>query len=235
MSLRCITIDDEPLALEKLRVFLARIPEVELVGEFGSCLEALPAIRAEQPELLFLDIQMELLTGIQFLEQVPLKPHVVIVSAYDQYALKGYELNVADYILKPYSFDRLLKAVEKVRSLMVKGQASLFSGANEFLFVKSDSRYIKIPFNDISYVEGMRDYLCIHAGGTKVLSTMTFSQLLRSVPASRFVRVHKTYVVNLGHVDQVEKNEVWIGAQAIPIGPSYREDLYRRLEGHAPT
>jgi len=230
MQIRCITIDDEPLALEKLHAFLARIPDVQVVASFSNCLEALPAIGAENPDLLFLDIEMEHITGIQLLEQVPLKPWVVIVSAYEKYALKGYELNVADYILKPYTFDRLLKTVEKIRSRMETEREPRAQIPSDFLFVKTDGRYVKIPWDEILYVEGMRDYLCLHTKAGKTLATLTFSRLLEIVPAPSFVRVHKSFVVNLKHVDLVEKHMIWLGKVSIPIGQSFREAFYRLLE-----
>lgn len=230
MNIRCITIDDEPLALEKLHLFLSRIPAIDVIGSFHSCLDALPIIRSEKPDLIFLDIEMELLNGIQFLEQIPLKPYIVIVSAYDQYALKGYEHDVADYLLKPYSFERLLKAVEKIRTWLQTEPLNDTPTPSDFLFIKTDARHIKIPYDEIRYVEGMRDYLCIHSDNKQTLASMTFAQLLRHLPAQSFVRVHKSYVVNLKHVDVVEKHEVWIGNMAIPIGQSYREAFYDILE-----
>lgn len=230
MQIRCITIDDEPLALEKLHAFLARIPYVQVVASFSNCLEALAAIGAENPDVLFLDIEMEHITGIQLLEQVPLKPLVVIVSAYEKYALKGYELDVADYILKPYTFDRLLKAVEKIRARLGNEREASPRSPGEFLFVKTDGRYVKIAFDEILYIEGMRDYLCVHSKAGQTLASLTFSQLLDALPAQSFVRVHKSFVVNWKHVDLVEKNTLWLGKVAIPIGQSFREAFYRLLD-----
>lgn len=230
MNLRCIIIDDEPLALEKLQLFLSRIPDVQVVGSFTNCLDAIPAIRLENPDILFLDIEMEHLSGIEFLERIPVNSNVVIISAYEQYALKGYELEVADYLLKPYSFDRLLKTVEKIRAKVSSKVPVAPQEFGEFLFVKVDSRFIKIPYGDIQYVEGMRDYLSIHCKEKQTLASLTFSQLLKNLPPDSFLRVHKSYVVNLKHVDVVEKHEIWIGSHAIPIGQSYREEFYKRLE-----
>lgn len=230
MTIRCITIDDEPLALEKLQLFLSRIPDVQVVGSFSNCLDAIPAIRLENPDILFLDIEMEHLTGIEFLERIPVQSNVVIISAYEQYALKGYELEVADYLLKPYSFDRLLQAVEKIRAKISIEAPVAPQEFGEFLFVKVDSRFIKIPFGEIQYVEGMRDYLNIHCKEKQTLASLTFAQLLKNLPPQSFLRVHKSYVVNLKHVDVVEKHEIWIGSHAIPIGQSYREEFYKRLE-----
>lgn len=230
MTIRCITIDDEPLALEKLQLFLSRIPDVQVVGSFSNCLDAIPVLRLENPDILFLDIEMEHLTGIEFLERIPVQSNVVIISAYEQYALKGYELEVADYLLKPYSFDRLLKTVERIRAKVSSEAQSAPQEFGEFLFVKTDSRFIKIPYGDIHYVEGMRDYLSIHCKEKQTLASLTFSQLLKNLPPDSFLRVHKSYVVNLKHVDVVEKHEIWIGSHAIPIGQSYREEFYKRLE-----
>lgn len=230
MKIRCIIIDDEPLALEKLQLFLSRIPDVQVVGSFTNCLDAISAVRLENPDILFLDIEMEHLTGIEFLERIPIKSNVVIISAYEQYALKGYELEVADYLLKPYSFDRLVKAVEKIRAKVSSKAPEAPQEFGEFLFVKVDSRYIKIPYREIKYIEGMRDYLSIHCKEKQTLASLTFSQLLKNLPPDSFLRVHKSYVVNLQHVDLVEKHEIWIGSHAIPISQSYREEFYKHLE-----
>lgn len=229
MNLRCITIDDEPLALEKLHLFLGRIPNLQVVASFSNCLDAVATIREEKPDILFLDIEMEHLSGLEFLERIPMESNVVIITAYDKYAIKGYELDVADYLLKPYSFDRLLKAVEKIRAKMEAAAIPVAQDHAEFLFVKTDSRFVKIPFDDILYVEGMRDYLCIHCKDKKTLVSQTFSQLQNNLPQASFIRIHKSYLVNLKHIDLVEKHEVWIGSFAIPIGLSYRDAFYKHL------
>jgi len=203
---------------------------VELVQSFSNCIEALPYITSEEPDLIFLDIEMEHITGIQLLQQVDIKPYVVIISAYEQYALKGYELNVSDYILKPYSFDRLLKAVEKVRGLMENRVLGEQDKQTDFIFIKSDTRIIKIYIADISHIEGMRDYLCIHTTKGKILTLLNFPQLLEMLPETTFVRVHKSFAVHLKHIDAVEKHRIYIGENRIPVSLTYRDHFYKSLE-----
>lgn len=230
MNVRCITIDDEPLALEKLHTFLKKIPYVELVESFTNCIEALPAITALKPDILFLDIEMEHITGIQMLEKVAIKPRVIIISAYEKYAIKGYELNVSDYILKPYSFDRLLKAVEKVRQQLLAQQSEKETVQTDYIFIKTDTRIVKILKTDIKYIEGMRDYLCIHTIDGRILTLLTFPQLLELLPTRAFVRVHKSYAVHLKHIDAVEKHRIHMGDTRIPVSLTYRDEFYAKLE-----
>jgi two-component system, LytTR family, response regulator len=229
MSITCIAIDDEPLAMEKLLSYIGQIPDLTCIGSFTNCIEAMAQLGRLRPDILFLDIQMEPVTGIQMLEAAIIKPYVVIISAYDNYAIKGFELNVADYILKPYSLARLLKSVEKFRtsaSLPIPAQEDR---GKDFIFVKTDYRIIKLVISDIYYIEGMRDYLCLHSKNGKILTQLNFADILDILPQRQFARVHKSYAVNLTHINSIEKHRIYINNQILPISETYRQIFYSRI------
>lgn len=225
MTLRAIQIDDEPLAREKLANFLEKTPDITLIGSFSNCLEAIPKLQELQPDILFLDIEMNYMTGIEMLESAEVNASVIIISAYSNYALKGYDLHVTDYLLKPYSMARLVQAIEKVKSTKKNNTST----NRDFLFIKTDSRNVKISFSDILYIEGMRDYLCIHTEGKKTLTLMNFTELTSLLPACDFVRIHKSYLANIRHIDQVQHHHVYIGAHQIPISKSFRTSFYNLI------
>lgn len=227
--LNCVAIDDEPLALEKLQAFIKKIPYVNLKASFSDCIAALPYLEQEAIDILFLDIQMDYMTGIQMLETSRLKPHIIIISAYSEHALKGYELNVSDYILKPYGFERFMKAVNKIRSAIESSKKE--TPENEsFIFVKTDSRIVKVLLANIFYLEGMRDYICINTTEGKILCLLTFPEILGLLPKNSFMRIHKSYIVNLSQIDSVEKHRVIMKDKRLPISLTYRADFYKRLK-----
>ncbi len=229
MELTCIAIDDEPLALKKLGSFIEKIPGIKLIETFSNCIDAVPTITGSGIDIVFLDIQMDHMTGIDLLEKLEVKPHVVIISAFEQYALKGYELNVSDYILKPYGIDRLIKAIEKIKNLKIANNHSPAISGEGYIFVKSDYRIIKLNLKNIMFVEGMRDYLCFHTSKGKVLSSITFVQLQELLPETSFIRVHKSFTVNLNSIDSIEKHRIYIDKHIIPISKSYRNRFYNKL------
>ncbi|MBI9060881.1 MAG: response regulator transcription factor [Marinilabiliaceae bacterium] len=229
MTLTCIAIDDEPLALAKLKAIIAQIPYVELKETFSNCIDAIPYLTAQSPDILFLDIQMDHMTGIQLLEKVKVKPHVIIISAFEQYALKGYELNLTDYILKPYGIHRLIQAIEKIKQ--IKEATDLESKAvKDYIFIKTDYRILKMNLQDILYIEGMRDYLCLHTKSEKILTHITFRELHEMLPADQFIRVHKSYMVHLAFIETIEKHRIYIQNAIIPISHTYREAFYKAIK-----
>lgn len=230
MTLTCIVIDDEPLAREKLKKFVEQIPYVELKETFSNCIDAVPYLSSESPDFILLDIQMDHMTGIQLLEKVDVKPYVIIVSAFEQYALKGYELNVCDYILKPYGLDRLIQAIEKVRKLKEPVVNTEGKKEKEFIFVKADYRIVKVNIGDIQFVEGMRDYLCIHTETGKILASHTFKELQAMLPANTFIRVHKSFIVNVIFINSIEKHRIYIKENIIPISQTYKDSFYRSIQ-----
>jgi len=237
MIIRCIAIDDEPLALDKIEGYVKQVPYLEFVGRFSSALSALPFIKEKKADLIFLDIQMDGLSGIQLLESVTDRPKVILTTAFDQYALKGYELDIADYLLKPISFNRFLKAVEKVYSQIdiIKKSTSGKSQDQEtttqsFVFVKSGSHLEKIEFNDIYYIEGMKDYLRIHTSSKKVMTLMSFSEIEKMLPSDNFIRVHKSYIIAINKIETIDRAHIKISGIQVPVGDSYRRAFKEILE-----
>jgi two-component system, LytTR family, response regulator len=225
MTINCIIVEDEPLALRRTREYVEKIPYLHLLGFFENGFEALGFLKQTPVDLIFLDIKMDELTGIQFLESIERRPYVIVTTAFPEYALKGYELNVSDYLLKPFGIERFIKAVEKVASLMEK---STFEERN-FFFVKTEYRIEKILFEDILYIEGMRDYRNIQTINRKVLTLQTFIELEKELPASKFCRVNKSYIVTLNRIEMIERNRIKIRDILIPITDTYKEQFYNLI------
>jgi two-component system, LytTR family, response regulator len=231
MQINCIAIDDEPLALSKLEGFINRIPDLKLSKTFDNSLEAMAWLRENQTDLIFLDIQMELLTGIQFLEATGTTSKIIITSAYDQYAIKGFELNVSDYLLKPFSFQRFVQAVNKVMeyySQNLNNSAAPPAGES-FIFVKTEYRLERVDIEQILYIEGMKDYLRIVCRDKKIMTLQSFSKLEESLPLKRFCRVHKSYIVAMDKIKSIERNVIVIADQRIPVSNTYRESFFSRI------
>jgi two-component system, LytTR family, response regulator len=228
MKYTCIAVDDEPLAIEKIVSFIERMPLLKLEATFDHPSEALEFLSMHKIDLLFLDIQMEKMTGLDLLAALPSRPQVILTTAYSEYALKGYEFEVIDYLLKPYSFERFAQAVNKfVNRISEKNQVIM--NAPDFIFVKSDYRLVKIMLSDILYIEGMRDYRCIHTPAGKILTDQTFVSFEELLPASQFARIHKSYIVSLSKIESVEKHRVKIGKELLPVSESYRDAFYTKI------
>ncbi|MFH0893542.1 MAG: response regulator transcription factor [Bacteroidota bacterium] len=238
MKIRCIAIDDEPLALEKIASYVERVPFLELKGKFTSAIEAMEFLNDQTVDLIFLDIQMDELTGIQFLEILKNKPKVILTTAYDQYALKGYELDVTDYLLKPITFQRFLKAVHKVHDALmnVETQKTTVVGAEnkasqqDYIFLKSGTRIEKINLNDILFVEGMKEYLRIHTPTARIMTLMSFKKMEELIPQDNFIRIHKSYLVRIDKIETIESQHVKIAGHSLPIGEMYRKAFYEVLK-----
>lgn len=226
MQLNCIIVEDEPLACEKLEGFIALVPELELLKSFDNALDAMSYINSNKIDILFLDIQMEQFTGIQLLEVLPAKPYVIIVSAYEQYALKGYELEVFDYLLKPFNFDRFVAAVNKVFA-DVKTKTQVNSSAA--IFIKSEYKHEQVNPHDILYVQGMREYLRIVLPSRKIMTKLKFSDILEMLPQNLFIQVHKSWVVSINKIEYIERERIKIGSEFIPIGKSYKQQVKNLL------
>lgn len=229
MKLSCIIIEDEPLAAEKLESFIRQVPALELKASFENAVGGLIYMKSQAIDILFLDIQMEPLTGIELLETLGSKPYVIITSAYAEYALKGYELSVFDYLLKPYSFERFMASVNKVLDDAKQRQASTIERSH--LFVKTEYRIENIAIDEILFIEGMQAYLKIHLKERKIMSKLTFKALLSQLPRDRFVQVHKSWAVAIQKIDSIEHNRIKIGQTLIPIGDSYKEFFYSLIQG----
>jgi len=220
----CIIIEDEPLALERTRSFVAKIPFLTLCGTFDNALTGLAYLKANQVDLLFLDINMDELSGIELLESSKIESQVIITTAYQEYAIKGYELNVTDYLLKPFTFDRFLKAVNKAHEHY---KTVLPTTVLDFIFVKTENRLEKININDILFIEGMRDYRRIHTVHKKIMTLQNFSELEQIIPSTMVCRVHKSYMVGIHKIESIERMRILIAAQRIPISETYKELFFQ--------
>jgi DNA-binding LytR/AlgR family response regulator len=231
MKISCVVIDDEPLAISKLESFISKVPELKLIATFQSGIEAIGWLKEYQADLIFLDIQMEQLTGIQFLEATNLKTRIIITTAYQEYAIKGFELNVSDYLLKPFSFERFLKAVDNVLEYYSDKKFGNRSEANyeRFLFVKTEYRYERVDIDSILYIEGMKDYLRIVCTDKKIMTLQNFSKLEESLPADCFCRIHKSFMVAINKIRSVERGVVVIGETRIPVSITYRDSFFDKI------
>lgn len=230
----CIAIDDELLALELLEDNIRRTPFLQLSRSFTSSIEAIEFLRGNAVDLMFLDIHMPDLSGIQLLKLIQPKPLVILITAFEKYALQGFELDVVDYLMKPVSYDRFLKAAGKARELISLKRAAVVQipetpAGGGFFFVKSDYKQIRIDFNEIMYIEGLKDYVKIYSGDRPVLTQMSIKSILEKIPETDFMRIHRSYIVNLTKIQFVQRMQVRIGNKDIPVGESYRDAFFQRL------
>lgn len=225
MKISCIIVEDEPLALERTREYALRLPFLNLLATFDNALDALTFLKANEVELIFLDINLGEVSGIQLLETSAIKSQVIITTAYQEYALKGFDLKVADYLLKPFTFERFVQAVDRVQGTLGSRRQELTP--DSLLFVKVESRLEKVTLREIIFIEGMRDYRKIHAADRRLLTPQTFAEFERQIPPGIVCRVHKSYMVSLDKIDSVEKGHIRIRDRSIPISETYREQFFR--------
>lgn len=233
--IRCLVVDDEPLALDILTDYIDKVPFLKLVAATTSAFEALAIAQKDEIDLIFLDVQMPELTGIQFLKILNGKCNVILTTAYSQYALDGYELDVADYLLKPIAFDRFYKSVLKVQNTLqqVSPQAPvkiIDNTINSFIFVKTEHRIQKIYLDDILYIEGLKDYISIFTKTERVITLQHMKKMEESLPAGRFIRVHKSYIVSIDKIESIERSRIQICDKTIPIGDTYRDNFFKVIE-----
>lgn len=223
----CLIIEDEPLALEKTKDFVNKVPFLHLSATFDNALTGLNYLNSNKVDILFLDINMDELSGIELLESSKISSQVIITTAYQEYALKGYELQITDYLLKPFTFNRFLQAVNKAQENIIKHSSE---PQPDFIFVKTENRLEKIMINDIVYIEGMRDYRRIHTVNKKVMTLQNFSEFEKLIPSSLVCRVHKSYMVALNKIVSIERSRIKIADQLIPISETYKEDFFQIIQ-----
>lgn len=228
MQHSCIIVEDEPLALERTRDYVEKIPSLQLLTTFDNALEALAHLQEHNVDILFLDINMDELSGLELLQSSPIDSQVIITTAYPQYALQGFELNVTDYLLKPFTFPRFLQAVSKAQENLRVQQAP---PPVDFIFVKTEHRLEKIMIADILYIEGMRDYRRIVTKHKRIMTLQTFTDLEQLLPSHLVGRVHKSYMVAFQHIDAVERGRILIADQRLPISATYKEAFLQRISG----
>lgn len=228
MKINCVIVDDEPLARNLMIDYVSKIPSLHLVEACSSPLAAMEALRNNSIDLLFLDVQMPELTGISLLKALKKKPLVILTTAYSEYALEGYELDVADYLLKPITFERFLKAVEKAterlqKSPVLNPDKPAAENFQPFVFVKDGTKLVKVNLEDILYVEGLKDYVTIHTPNQKIISLQRLKALEDQLPPEKFIRVHNSFIVALKAIDVIHKGDIQIGNVMIPVGETYKK------------
>ena len=237
-KLTCYIIDDEPLAQEILEAYIAKVSFLELKGIFSSPLEATGSLEKDKPDLLFLDISMPDLDGLSFIPMLNPKPMIILTTAYDQYALKAFDLEVKDYLLKPFSFERFYKSVlrlykEQGPGMQMGKQETKpdLKNDQDYIFLKVGHRIRKVATAEILYVEGMKDYLQIHTKEEKIMTLLNFAKMEELLPSQGFARVHRSFLVAIDKIDHIEKNRIRIANQVIPISDTYADAFYKMLKG----
>ena len=232
MTIKTLIFDDEPLALDILETFIAKMPNLELVARCNNALEGIEALKNHEVDLMFLDIQMPQITGIEFLRSLRNPPAVVFTTAFPDFALEGFELDAVDYLLKPISMDRFMKAVSKATeriTIRKQGTDTIEEIGDDYFFVKADKKLIKVNFSDIIYIEGLKDYVIIRQENSRVIALQTMKSLEDKLHSSNFRRVHRSYIVNLGKVLALDGNTLEVmekgQVKVIPIGKNYRDEL----------
>lgn len=229
-KLNCIAVDDEPIALEGIAEFIRRIDFLNLLGQGNSALDANKLLKETKVDLMFLDIQMPYMTGFDFAASLSNPPLIIFTTAYQEFAVKGFELDVVDYLLKPFSFDRFLKSANRAYKYWEERGSAGVEESLPYIFVKTDKKYQKILFEDIYYIEGLKDYVKIFVkGGGKIIAPANLKNIELKLPDNKFFRIHKSYIVALDKIIAVEYNMADLGMQQIPIGKEYKEELFNRI------
>ena len=234
MILTCAIIDDEPLAAELLESYAKKTPELHLVGVYGSAVEAMKELRNNPVDLLFLDIQMPELSGMEFAGILPKKTKVIFTTAFDRYAIDGYKVNAADYLLKPISYDSFVLSVNRVLERCREVDRQDVMSADGFVYVNSEYKLVKINFDDILYIEGVKDYVKIYFRDRRkpVMSLMNMKKLEDYLPKSQFMRVHRSFIVNMSVADMIDRGRIVAGDTFIPVSESYKEQVQEYIDRH---
>ncbi|WP_129718241.1 LytTR family DNA-binding domain-containing protein [Pedobacter sp. SYP-B3415] len=234
-TIRCLAVDDEAYAAEIIAGYINKTPFLELVGATSDPFEALRLVQANQVDLVFLDIQMPELTGIQFLKICGGKCKVVLTTAYPEYALEGFELDVIDYLLKPIPYERFYKSAVKVRQMITPAAAPapvhLPVTDNGYLFIKGDNKnkFIRVEYNDILYLEGLKNYVSVYTGTQRLITYQSLREFEEQLPKNLFMRIHKSYIVPFSKIRMVDGNAVYIGDNCLPVGETYRSEFFRKI------
>ena len=233
--MRCIIVDDEPIARKGIKKLVGQISQLELLDTFKSAESAVEFINRTVVDLIFLDIQMPGINGIEFARTIPKHTLIIFTTAYSEYALDSYEVDAVDYLLKPIDAAKFRKAVEKAlayRSLLLEEEEkSIENIEDEFIFVKSDRRFFKVGFKDILFIEGLKDYVIIQLEDQRLITRMTVKSIHEILPRSVFLRINRSYIINRNKIESFDNNDVFIGKYEIPIGNMYRDELFQTLTG----
>ena len=233
MIINCAIIDDEPLAAGLLKSYAEKTPFLNLVGTYGSAVEAMKEIRNNPVDLLYLDIQMPELSGIEFAKILPKDTKVIFTTAFQQYAIEGYKVSALDYLMKPVSYEDFLKASNKALEWFSITQKQQTYAADRFMYVKSDYKLVRVALDDILYIEGLKDYIRIYLqDGTKIMSLMNMKKLEDYLPRPEFLRTHRSYIVHMSKAEAIERFRIVCGDQYLPISDSYKEDVQQYFDSH---
>jgi DNA-binding LytR/AlgR family response regulator len=231
--MKCIIVDDEPLAIDLIAAYIERMDDLEIVATTNSPIEAITLVQDTEVDLVFLDIQMPNITGLELVKAIPNLPQFIFTTAYPQYALDGFELNATDYLVKPIAFPRFVKAVSRAKEFhdLKSKDVSGVQTSDEFIFVKSEYENVKINTADILYIEGLKDYIKIHIANSakSVLTLMSFKAILDKLPQKHFLRIHRSYIVNITHVTSHQKNKLIINNTRLPISDAFKTETLNRL------
>lgn len=233
MLINCIVIDDEPLARKGLKEYINDVDFLLLAGEFDTPLKAAEVISGQEMSLLFLDIQMPKISGLDFIKSLKNAPPVIFTTAYPQYALDGFELNALDYLVKPISFDRFLKAAYKAKEFYEVRQKNLLIAIEEkdkeYLFIKADNKLVKIFYNDILFMEALQNYVCIHTLQKKYITYLTIKSVEEFLPADQFIKTHKSFIIAASKIESIDGNIILLGTHHIPISRNMKDEVIGKL------
>jgi DNA-binding LytR/AlgR family response regulator len=229
MTIRCLLVDDEPLALDLLEGYVAKTPSLELAGRCSSAFQAMEIFDKTEVDLIFLDIQMPGLSGLEFSRSLKDGPKVIFTTAFEQYALEGFKVDALDYLLKPISYPEFLNTINKAKRWFEHFEKSNVTETRNSIFVKADYKLVQIDFNNILYIEGLKDYVkfCLEDNEKPVLSLMSMKSLEENLPDSKFMRVHRSFIVNLDKIKTIERNRIVFGKEYIPISENYKEKFQK--------
>ena len=237
MKIKCIAIDDEPLAVKKMAGYIQKIPFLELVAECRSAYEAMNILSKGNIQLMFIDINMPEISGMEFVKSLPNKPYIVFTTAYSEYAVEGFEVDAVDYLLKPITFSNFLKAANRVKNLIEltdSNKKEVIRATADHLFVKSEYKLVRIELSDIKYIESQHEYIKIHLINSKpVMTKLSMKSIEEQLPSDRFMRVHRSYIVNLSKIQVIERNRiVFDGKVYIPVSEQYKEIFQKYIDGN---
>lgn len=233
--IRCLIVDDEPLAISVIENYLPKVPQLELVGSTTNPLEALDIINTKKVDLIFLDIQMDEMNGIELAKLLPKNTKIIFCTAFSEFAVETYNLEAIDFLLKPIPLPRFIKSVQRASNLILNTHSKITDEVPEdYLFIKTDhkGKMVKINFSDIDYVEGMKNYVAFHSKNHKILSHLSMKEVEEYLPGSHFLRVHKSYIISLRNITAIENNLITLsGAQAkVPLSETYKEIFYNKMK-----
>jgi len=226
-KLSCIIVDDEPVARKILHEFVDQVPFLDLHDKFENAMKAEAFLKSNIVDIIFLDIEMPKISGLEFLQRLHVESMVILTTAFPQYALEGYELDIIDYLLKPFALSRFLKAVQKAKDFHEMKNRTNGAFKPSYIFIKSDKRIEKIELNDIIYAESTGNYVSIHTEEKRIIAYLTMKSLESQLPADEFIKIHQSYLVNCSKIDAIEGNEIKIGNKSLPISRNYRDLVMR--------